>query len=52
MRTWMSRFYGVGTAYLPNYLGWNRLMDISKEEEPLDLKGLVCDGFYWQPQEE
>ncbi|MFA0309498.1 transposase [Vibrio splendidus] len=52
MRKWISRFYGVGTEYLPNYLGWNRLMDISKKEQPLDLNGLVCDGFYWQLQEE
>ncbi|TQN49539.1 hypothetical protein DLNHIDIE_03190 [Acidithiobacillus thiooxidans ATCC 19377] len=27
LKTWMHRFHGVTTAYLPNYLGWRRLVD-------------------------
>lgn len=23
----MTRFYGVATSYLPNYLGWSRALD-------------------------
>jgi transposase-like protein len=27
LKTWMKRFRGVATKYLPNYLGWRRLLD-------------------------
>jgi transposase-like protein len=27
LKTWISRFRGVATRYLPNYLGWRRLLD-------------------------
>lgn len=27
LKTWMSRFHGVSTKYLSNYLGWRRLLD-------------------------
>ena len=27
LKGWIARFHGVGTFYLPNYLGWHRLLD-------------------------
>ena len=30
LKTWMRRFHGVATRYLPSYLGWCRLIDRSK----------------------
>ena len=27
LKTWMIRFHGVATKYLPNYLGWRRCLD-------------------------
>lgn len=27
LKRWIERFHGVGTYYLPNYLGWHRLLD-------------------------
>jgi transposase-like protein len=27
LKTWMRRFNGVATCYLPNYLGWRRYLD-------------------------
>ena len=27
LKNWMKIFYGVGTEYLPNYLGWRRLFE-------------------------
>ncbi|MDP3330834.1 MAG: IS1595 family transposase, partial [Methylococcaceae bacterium] len=29
LKVWMQRFHGVATDYLPNYLGWRRLIDHS-----------------------
>jgi transposase-like protein len=31
LKTWMARFHGVATKYLPNYLGWRRLLDRFKD---------------------
>lgn len=31
LKTWMARFKGVATKYLPNYLGWRRLLDRFKD---------------------
>jgi len=30
LKMWMQRFHGVVTDYLPNYLGWRRLIDHSQ----------------------
>jgi hypothetical protein len=30
LKMWMQRFHGVATDYLPNYLGWRRLIDHSQ----------------------
>ena len=27
LKEWMRRFHGIATRYLPNYLGWRRLID-------------------------
>ena len=27
LKNWMRRFHGVATRYLPNYLGWRRLIE-------------------------
>ena len=27
LKTWMIRFHGVATQYLPNYLGWRRCLE-------------------------
>jgi len=27
LKTWMDRFHGVATKYLPNYLGWRRCLE-------------------------
>lgn len=27
LKAWMQRFHGVATRYLPNYLGWRRLLE-------------------------
>ncbi len=27
LKTWMRRFNGVATKYLPNYLGWRRMFE-------------------------
>ncbi|MDP3815185.1 MAG: IS1595 family transposase, partial [Pseudomonas sp.] len=27
LKNWMTRFHGVATRYLPNYLGWRRMLE-------------------------
>jgi transposase-like protein len=39
LKTWMKRFHGVGTAYLPNYLGWMRFLESGGSSE--DKKGAM-----------
>jgi transposase-like protein len=36
-RLWMSRFHGVATHYLPNYLGWRRALDVRRLDTPETL---------------
>ena len=31
LKNWMHRFHGVATRYLPSYLGWRRILDVTKE---------------------
>lgn len=38
LKGWMGRFHGVGTAYLPNYLGWRRLFETAKPSEEAWLR--------------
>ena len=35
---WMFRFQGVATKYLPNYLGWHRMLDKVNQEPTLSVK--------------
>jgi transposase-like protein len=46
LRSWMSRFRGVGTAYLPNYLGWMRMMDgRANKFKEIQLNYLINENF-------
>jgi len=36
LKGWMRRFNGVATKYLPNYLGWRRVLDRHNGEIPPD----------------
>ena len=46
LKDWMGRFHGVATKYLPNYLGWRRLLERYGNE----VNPLICMkeslGFY------
>lgn len=48
LRSWMEQFNGVGTDYLPNYLGWMRILDVLKEDQEFDLKGFISDSFSFE----
>lgn len=37
LRTWIRRFHGVATRYLPNYLGWQRALDSRRLPTPKAL---------------
>lgn len=37
LRTWIQRFHGVATRYLPNYLGWQRALDSRRLSTPKAL---------------
>ena len=46
LRSWMSRFTGVGTEYLPNYLRWMRMMDGKRNKfKGIHLHYLVNENF-------
>jgi hypothetical protein len=34
-RDWLSRFHGVATHYLPNYLGWRWVLDAKRINTPV-----------------
>lgn len=36
-REWMSRFHGVATHYLPNYLGWRWAVDAQRIASPVTM---------------
>jgi transposase-like protein len=40
LKTWMARFKGVATEYLPNYLGWHR--KLKREGDNLGRMGYVA----------
>ncbi len=43
-KTWLNRFHGVATQYLPNYLGWCRVMDQYRNLTPeMLLKSALGD---------
>ncbi|MDX2368302.1 MAG: IS1595 family transposase [Colwellia sp.] len=45
LRVWMTRFHGVGTAYLANYLGWMRMMEDKENKKFLSLDMLLNSSF-------
>lgn len=47
LRKWIERFHGVATHYLPNYLGWRRVLDSHRTATPQD-KLLAAVGVYPQ----
>ncbi|MDT4848061.1 IS1595 family transposase ISPsta1 [compost metagenome] len=38
LKAWMTRFHGVATKYLANYLGWRRLLERYGD----DINPLIC----------
>lgn len=38
LKGWMTRFHGVGTAYLPSYLAWRRLFESAQPSEEAWLR--------------
>lgn len=45
LKGWMSRFHGVATKYLPNYLGWRRCLErFATTLTPSLLLGLAIMG--------
>ena len=45
LRRWNRRFCGVGTEYLPNYLGWMRMMEDKRNKKSLPLAVLLDSVF-------
>ena len=44
-KTWLGRFHGVATKYLPNYLGWCRVMDEFQNLTPEMLLNSALGDF-------
>lgn len=44
-REWMSRFHGVATHYLPNYLGWRWVLDAKRVLSPEALLRSTVGAF-------
>ena len=45
-RSWLSRFHGVASRYLPNYLGWRWALDGERIPSPEHLLRAVIDVFH------
>jgi len=43
LKAWMARFNGVSTKYLPNYLGWFRMLDAAGDT--LTTKNIISAAF-------
>jgi len=41
LREWLAPFHGVASRYLPNYLGWRRILDGGKLTSSEQLFGLA-----------
>ena len=44
LKEWMRPFKGVATKYLPNYLGWRRMVDMKKP--PLSAENCLAAALY------
>jgi IS1 family transposase len=45
-REWLSRFHGVATHYLPNYLGWRWALDAHRIDSPENLLKAAIGVFH------
>ena len=45
-RAWLVRFHGVASRYLPNYLGWHRALDGSKNTSSEQLLRIAISIIY------
>ncbi|WP_307728875.1 IS1595 family transposase [Massilia sp. IC2-477] len=48
LRSWLSRFHGVASRYLPNYLGWRWALDEERITEPEHLLRAAIGIFHIQ----
>jgi hypothetical protein len=50
LKQWLSRFNGVATKNLPNYLGWRRALEAwgGQLAPPNGIKGALGNGPYQQ----
>jgi transposase-like protein len=46
-KSWLDRFHGVATKYLPNYLGWCRIMDQNRNLTPEQLLHSALGNFQY-----
>ena len=46
-KSWLDRFHGVATKYLPNYLGWCRIMDQNHNLTPEHLLHSALGDFQY-----
>jgi len=46
-KSWLDRFHGVATKYLPNYLGWCRVMDQNHNLTPEKLLHSALGDFQY-----
>ena len=49
LRSWMQRFHGVATHYLPNYLGWRWALDGDRIDSPKMLLKAALGAFQHLP---
>jgi hypothetical protein len=45
-RSWLSRFHGVASRYLPNYLGWRWALDGERIASSEQLLRVVVGVFH------
>ena len=48
LRSWLTRFHGVATRYLPNYLGWRWALDLNRVSTPEHLLRTAIGIFHTQ----
>lgn len=49
LKSWMSRFHGVATKYLPHYLGWRRLLE--RYRRAINPELCLREAVGWLPQQ-
>ncbi len=48
LKSWIQRFRGVSTFYLPNYLGWHRLLESHKTQISPETVLMTSTGLSYQ----